>query len=225
MFTVLESIDPFTILLALLPLIGYLVVFSVIRLSGRALVTTGGRDFAALAIAIAGLLAVGPAELFFPTAAATMFGPIVWIALAAFYGLSVSLITLTSAPRVVVYGRTPDEVFKPLLAAAKKLDLAARGDSELLQVSLPTIGIRLRVDGQRAIDHSQVVAFEPNVSLKFWNRLLAGLREEVHETTAPVPRRGFGMLLVALFLSVLLLWQSFGNRELVVEGFRQWLWR
>ena len=84
MFRIFETVEPFTILLALLPLIGYLLVLSAIRLSGRALVTTGGRDVAALAMAISGLIAVGPAELFFPTAAATVFGPAVWVALAVF---------------------------------------------------------------------------------------------------------------------------------------------
>jgi hypothetical protein len=33
------------------------------------------------------------------------------------------------------------------------------------------------------------------------------------------------MFAVALGLGVFLVWQSFGNQELVVEGFRNWLWR
>ena len=100
MLNVFDSADPFTILLALVPLIAYLLVISAVRLSGRALVTTGGRDIAALALAVSGLLAVGPAELFFPSAAATVFGPAVWIALAVFYGLSVSLIALSFPPPI-----------------------------------------------------------------------------------------------------------------------------
>ena len=143
MVALLGSIEPFKILLALLPLIAYLAVFSVIRLSGRALVTTGGRDLAALSMAISGMLAVGPAELFFPTSAAAVFGPTVWLALAAFYGLTVSLIVLSSPPKLVVYGRTPEELFAPLLAAAKQIDAAATGDAATLQVSLPTLGVHL----------------------------------------------------------------------------------
>jgi hypothetical protein len=223
--TILDAVEPFTILLALLPLIAYLAVFSLIRLAGWALVTTGGRDIAALAVAISGMLAVGPAELFFPTAAASMFGPAVWLALAAFYALSVSLIALTTPPKLVVYGRTPEELYEPLLAAAKQIDPASTGNVNSLQVELPAVGVHLRVDGQRAIDHAQVVAFEPQVSLRFWNRLLATLRKEVHAQSAPMPRRGFGMLVAVLLLSSILVWQSFGNRELVVEGFRDWLWR
>ena len=229
MFAIIDALtrafEPFTILLALLPLIGYLVVFSVIRLSGRALVTTGARDIAALAIAISGMLAIGPAELFFPTAAATMFGPLVWIALGGFYALSVSLIALTSQPKLVVYGRTPDELFEPLLAAARQVDTAAVGDASSQQVLLPSIGIRLRIDGQRGIDYSQVLSFEPNMSLRFWSKLLGELRSEVRKQASPMPRRGFAMLLVAMALCFLLVWKSFGNQELVVEGFRDWLWR
>jgi len=225
LLNLLESTEPFTILLALLPLIGYLVVFSLIRISGRTLVTTGGRDVAALAIALSGMIAVGPAELFFPTAAATIFGPVVWVALVAFYGLSVALIALTTPPKLVVYGRSPEELYEPLMAAAKQIDPAATGEPTQLQVSLPTVGVRLRIDGQRGFDHAQVLAFEPNISLRFWNQLLGNVRKEVQHQPAPMPRRGFGMLLVALMLAAILAWQGFGNQELVVEGFRDWLWR
>ena len=225
MFGILETIDPFTILLALLPLIGYLMVISLIRLSGRALVTTGARDVATVAIAISGLLAVGPAELFFPTAAAAMFGPAVWLALGIFYALCTVLLSLTTPPRLVVYGRTPDELFEPLLAAAKEIDPTARGEHNTLQVSLPGVGVHLRLDGQRSIDNAQVIAFESNLSIRFWKILLTNLRRQVSLHATPMPRRGFALLVVVLFLSSVLIWQSFGNRELVVEGFRGWLWR
>lgn len=221
----LSSIEPFTILLALLPLIGYLGVFSLLRLSGKVLVTTGGRDIAALAIAVSGMIAVGPAELFFPSSAAAVFGPVVWLALGSFYGLSVSLIALAMAPKLVVYGRTPEELFGPLLASASRLDPSAEGNPNSFQVWLPKLGIHLRIDGQPGFDNARIVAFEPNVPLKFWNQLLAILRAEVHHQPKPMPRRGFGMLVVASLLSMLLLWQSFSNQELVVEGFRDWLWR
>jgi len=225
MFNVLDSVDPFTVLLALAPLIAYLMVISAVRLSGRSLVTTGGRDIAALALAISGFLAVGPAELFFPTAAAAMFGPAVWFALALFYGLSVSLIALSFPPRISVYGRTAEELYPPLLAAAKTIDVKALGDPQLLQVTLPAVGIHLRIDGHRGIDYAQIVAFEPNVSFKFWSMLLAATRAQVQQQVNPLPRRGFAMLFFAFCLCGVLISQSFGNQELLVQGFRDWLWR
>lgn len=225
MVSFLESTEPFALLLAMLPLIGYLSLISGIRLSGRALITTGGRDTAALAMAIAGMLAVGPAELFFPTAAATLFGPIVWLALAAFYVLSVALIVLSSKPKLVVIGRTPEEMYEPLLAAAREIDPKANGEPQTLQVLLPNLRIRLRLDGNRFIDHTQVVSFEPNISLRFWSTLLGNLRFQIRQQPGPAPHRGFGMLLTALFLAAILTWQSFSKHDLVVEGFREWLWR
>jgi hypothetical protein len=217
-------VEPFPLLLALLPMIGYLIVLGMIRLSGYALVTTGGRDIAALGVAISGLIAIGPAELFFPNAAATVFGPLVWIALVVFYGLIVSLIALTSTPRLVVYGRTPQDLQQPLLAAAKRIDPEA-ADINGLRVYLPKSGVHFRLEGYRDADHAQVVAFESGVPLQMWNDLLAGFREEVSKSPRPAQRHGHMMLIVAGALIGIVLWQGFGHQEQVVQGFRQWLWR
>ncbi len=218
-------IEPFAILLALLPLIGYLVVFSLIRLSGNVLVTTGGRDLAAIAFAVSGLIVVGPIELFFPRTAATVFGAKVWIVLAIFYVLCVTLIALTSRPKLVIYGRTPAETFPPLLAAAQAMDPDACGDAETLQIALPSAGVRLRVAGQRLADHAEVLAFEPHLPPSFWQRLLSDLRREMIHCKAHRPNRGLSMLAIACLLSGILIWQSFGNQALVVQGFKEWLWR
>ncbi|TWU32910.1 hypothetical protein [Novipirellula artificiosorum] len=216
---------PFTILLALLPLIGYLILLGVIRVIGRPLVTTGARDIAALGIAISGLVAVGPAELFFPAAAASAFGPYVWVSLALFYFLCVLLVALTSKPRLVAYGRSAQEIYEPLLKAAQTLDAAATGDPGRLQISMPTANVRLRIDGQPGADYAQIFAFEPNLTPHFWSQLQAHLREQV--ATSPRPRNlhGYAMLITAACLVAFLAWQSLGREELVVEGFRNWLWR
>lgn len=219
------AIEPFTILLALLPLIGYLIIFSYVRVSGRGLVTTGARDIAAVAVAISGLLAVGPAELFFPQTAAIVFGPVVWLALILFYALIVTLIALTSTPKLIVFGRSVDEVYEPLLRAAKKLDETAIGDAGRMQINLPGLNVDLRVDGQRGVDHAKVVSFQPIASRRFWSRLLGELRHEIASETVRVPRRGFWMLAVTVVLSAVALFQAIGNQAAVVEGFREWLWR
>ncbi len=218
-------IEPFTILLSLLPLIAYLFVLGLIRVSGRAIVTTGGRDIAALGIAISGLLAAGPAQLFFPSSAPVLLVPIVWCALITFYALCVTLVALTSTPKLVTYGRSPEELYGALLKAALRIDPATTGDPKSLQVMMPSVEIHLRVDGQRAVDYSQVVSFEPGVSLQFWSKLLGNLRNEVAATSAPTPRRGFAMLVAATLLAVLAAWQGVEHQELVVDGFRDWLWR
>ena len=218
-------IPPFVLLLALLPLIGYLGLIGSIRLFGRTLITTGARDIFALGIAISGFFAVGPTELFFPTTAASVFGPYVWIALATFYLLCLTLVAITSRAKLVIYGRSASQMYKPLLRAAEKLDSATVGDETQLQVTLPTLGIHLRLDGQPMSDHASVVAFEANLTSAFWSQLQGLLRSQV--VVQPVARntRGLLMFASAILLAAFLIWQSIGREELVVQGFREWLWR
>ncbi len=212
-------------MLALLPLIGYLLLLSSIRISGRALITTASRDIAALGVAISGLVAIGPAELFFPGTAAAVFGPWVWFAIATLYALCLALLAITSTPKLVIYGRTVDQTFEPLVRAAQKLDPSAVGDDTKAQISMPNAGIQLRVEGQPGSDCSQVFSFEPNLSPTFWSRLQGNLRSEFAKETVPRNLRGLGMLSVAFAMIAFLVWYSVGEEDLVVEGFRKWLWR
>ncbi|TWU43733.1 hypothetical protein Q31b_12620 [Novipirellula aureliae] len=218
-------INPFTILLACLPLVGYLLLLGMIRVSGRTVVTSGARDLVALGIGISGLIAIGPIELFFPTAAATVFGPYVWIALAIFYSLCLSLCALTSQPRLVVYGRSRMQTYEALLKAAQQIDPAAGGTADNLQIVLPSINVRLRVDGAPHSDWAQVFAFEPNLNATFWNRLQARLRSEFADSTVQRNYQGLLTLAAAACLIAFMVWHCRGREELVVEGFRKWLWR
>ncbi|MCC9603116.1 hypothetical protein LOC67_21410 [Stieleria sp. JC731] len=218
-------LEPFFLLIAWLPLIAYLLLLASIRLSGRVLVTTGGRDIAAMGFAICGLVAVGPGELFFPKAAAATFGPWVWVALSSFYALIVTLIALTTRPRLVVYGRTPEQILEPLLAAARELDPDASCDEQLMQVFLPRLKIHLRAAGNKAVDSSTVESFEPIINSAFWETLLGHLRQKAAVTPRPTPTRGATMLLVALGMAGYAAFRAISERQQVVEGFRDWLWR
>ncbi len=219
------QIEPIFLLIALLPLIGYLLQLGLIRASGKCLVTTGGRDIAALGFSVAGLVAIGPGELFFPKAAAGVFGPWVWLALLAFYSLIVALIALTSRPRLVVYGRTPDQLLDPLLESARELDSDATSDPEKLEVFLPKLNVRLRVAGPPGIYSASVESFQPVVSASFWNAMLSNMRQRC-VTASGSPKRRFSMMLVwAVLLAAVAIWQGFGQQEQVVQGFRDWFWR
>ncbi|KAA5540264.1 hypothetical protein FYK55_21800 [Roseiconus nitratireducens] len=218
-------IESIYLLIGLLPLIGYLMLLGLIRLSGRSLITTGGRDIATLGLAIAGLVAVGPGELFFPKAAAGLFGAWVWLALAVFYGLIVCLVALVSRPRLVIYGRTPSQMIDPLLAAAQELDGQSTCDRERLEVTLPTLKVRLRIGGQPGLDSATVESFAPISSSEFWDKLLGHLRVQSQTTTPPTPRRGAMMLAASILLATFALYRSMGDRQQIVEQFGQWLWR
>ena len=217
-------IEPFAIVLAFLPLIGYLLLLGSARVLGRVIVTTGGRDIAALGIAISGFVAAGPAELFFPNAAATVFGPWVWVALITFYALLVSLVALTSPPRLVIYGRTPEELIDPLLFAARQIDPKAE-ILDGLKVRLPDTAVHFRLEGYHNADHAQVIAFESNVPVRIWEKLFAHFREESEKLPPPKRRHGYVMLMFAVLLSTVLLHQGLQYHEMIVQGFRDWLWR
>ena len=217
--------EPFPLLLALVPLIGYLTVMGLIRVSGSTLITSGARDIAALGLALSGLVAAGPAELFFPMAAATAFGPMVWLILGTFYALCVTLVAMSSKPKLVVYGRTPDEIYGPLLTVAKQIDPTAVGDEQQMHIRLPTAKLHLIASGHPGLDYAHVTALEQNVPVAFWSQLLSRLRAEVASTPKTSPRNGYAMLLIAAGLACILLWQGFEKQTLVVEGFRDWLWR
>lgn len=222
---IVSYFEPFPLLLALVPLIGYLTVMGLIRVSGSTLITTGARDIAALGLAISGLVAVGPIELFFPMAAATAFGALVWIVLATFYALCVALLAMTSKPKLVAYGRTPEEVYEPLLRAAKQIDPETVGDDKQLHLRLPNAKVHLHCSGQPGLDFAHVTSLEQNVPIAFWSRLLSRLRTEVASTPKTSPRSGYAMLMFGIGLAAILLWQGYEKQTLVVEGFRDWLWR
>src|SRR5688572_189670 len=95
--------DPLHACVALGPLATYLLVLGAINLSRRPLLTTGGRDAAALALALAGLAAAGPMELFMPERAAVYIGGWVWVLLLTVYFLAVVLLILSMRPRLIVY--------------------------------------------------------------------------------------------------------------------------
>ncbi len=216
--------EPFTLLLSLTPLWIHVLVSAVIRLSGRFCVSTGGREIAMLAFAVSGLIAVGPVELFFPMAAAAVFGPMVWLVLALFYVLCISLIILGTAPKLVIYGARPHDLAEPLMRAAKQLDNRAEMNEAGLQVTLPTVGIHLRIAGQSSVDHAAVIAFEDNLSPKFWVALKLALHKEV--AGIRVPRsRGFVLTLAAILLGSFLASRILLMGPEVAQGFESWLWR
>jgi hypothetical protein len=215
----------FPILLALLPLGAYLVLMGIIRLYGRPLVTTGGRDTFALAVGISGLAAVGPGELFFPSAAGASFGPAVWPLLAMLYFLLVSLVILNNRPRLVIYGIRDSNVLQPLLLACQKIDVEARLDEAAGTVALPALGIHLRVVPHRGSDSADIETFETNISTQFWQVLLTELRSQIALVPSAPPAAGVVLTLAGLVMLGVVALQLVQQPSQVVQGLRDWLWR
>jgi len=167
------QIDPFRLSLALGPVAIYLLLLGTINLSRRPLLVSGGRDAAALALAITGMLIVGPFELFLPQASVMRYGPYAWVMVLTFYGLSVAMGILLLHPRLVIYNISADKL-RPILAeVVARLDGDARwaGDS----LVLPNLGVQLSIDNFRMMRNVSLKSVGGNQDLHGWRRLEQGL--------------------------------------------------
>lgn len=215
--------DPFSMCVAFVPLTIYLLVLGANRAFGRAIVISGGVEVLMMGLAIAGFVAVGPAQLFFPQAAVMVFGWKVWLMLAAFYVLCLLLVALTVRPRVSIVGRTSDEAFPAVVRAAQSIDNGAEIDERKMEVFLPAKSIRLRLDAIPKVDHVSVLAFEPRIPHRFWPDFSRALKQEIKTTQSVSDGRGLGVLGWAAALIAWLIYQVVPATDQFADGFRQWL--
>lgn len=153
----------------------YLLLLGTINLSRRPILVSGVRDAATLALALSGLLIVGPMELFFPFEAAVQFGPYVWLLLLALYGLCVVLVLLLLRPRLIIYNISLERL-RPILAdLVDRLDSEGRwaGDS----LALPGLGVQLYLDNFAAFRNVSLISTGRHQSLPGWRRLEADLAD------------------------------------------------
>jgi len=186
--------NAFRLCLALGPVAVYTLLMGAINLSRRPLLVSGTRDAAALGLAVAGFVIVGPMELFFPHAAAMTFGPYVWVLLMAFYALCLMLLLLLSRPRLVIYN-IPADRLRPILAGVvSELDADARwaGDS----VTMPRWGVQFYVDHLPAMRNVSLISAGPHQDFVGWRRLELALESAL--TSEEVARNPRGVSLVAI---------------------------
>ncbi len=158
---------------ALGPVAIYLLVLGAIGLLRRPVVVSGGRDAAALALAVSGLVFVGPLALFFPESIAARMGPMgtryVWLLLISLIVLCLVYMLLNLRPRLVIYNITADQLRPILEGIVERLDLEARwaGDS----IFLPGLGVQLHLDGLGWMRNISLVSSGPKQDYRGWTRL------------------------------------------------------
>ena len=155
----------------------YVALIGIINLRRRPFVTTGSRDMAALGIALSGLIAVGPMELFFPEGAAVRFGPWVWLLMITFYGLCISLVVLLMRPRLVIYNANTDSLRPALTDLANKMDQKSRwtGDSMII----PNRKIHFFMESVEWMFNVQLLAAGNRQSFEGWRELESALRKNL----------------------------------------------
>jgi len=211
-------IDPFRFGVAIVPLAAYGLLLGLINLRRKPLLTTGARDLAALSLAVAGLVAVGPLDLFMPATAANRFGPYVWLLLLGSYALIVTFLILSARPRLVLYNISTDAL-RPILAeVAVGLDPGARwaGDS----LCLPAFAIELHLEGFAAMRNVSVIAANPGQDPDKWRRLEIALAGAIRPIRVSPNPRGAVLVAIALGMMAVCLVLIAADPQGVTEGWR-----
>ncbi len=208
--------DPLHFTIIAVPLGVYFLLIGLISLQRKPFITTGSRDTATLAIALAGLVIAGPMELFFPESAAGRFGAWVWVLLIAFYGLCVSLLVLLMRPRIVVYNLGPERV-RPILAElAMRLDPKARWSADSLL--LPTLDVHLNLEGHAWLSNSQLVAVGNQQRMESWRMLERELRQQLAPIKSETVVFGVALFATASGLALISVWWSLARADAVREA-------
>jgi hypothetical protein len=216
-------VDVFHLAIALIPLALYLILLGGIHLRGRPFVTTGGKDVAALAIAISGFAVVGPMELFFPEPAAREIGGLVWVLMMTFYALCSMLTVLVLKPRLIIYNVSYERLRPVLGEIVPKLDSDARWAGECLV--LPNLAIQLHLESSSVTRNAQLIATGTRQGLEGWKRLESELAAALRDRNSPRNPLGVSLSIagVALMCCVLLLLAR--DSEAVAQSLKDWLRR
>lgn len=192
------SLVHFTI--AAVPVAVYLILIGGLRLRRRPLITTGWRDTLTLGIAASGLMAIGPMQLFFPAQAAARWHSWVWLALFALYVLGLTLVLLSSKPRLIAYGMDDSQFRHALAMAAEEVDSGSAWNGDVL--SLPSSGIQLAVEATGATRVHQVVHVGLLNNLQDWLRLEKSFVQVGSGISCPRSPAGWPLVLGGVLLLV-----------------------
>ena len=179
---------------AIIPVAIYFILIGVLRLRTRPLVTSGWRDTLTLGIASAGLVAVGPMQLFTPPQAVERWHAWVWLALLCLYVLGLTLILLSGKPRLIAYGLDHHQFRDVLFQSAKRVDDQCHWSADVL--SMPLSGMQLALEGTGSLRVQQATHVGMLQNLEHWMKLE---REFVHmggKVACPRSTAGWPLLLV-----------------------------
>ena len=208
--------DPLRQWLALGPVAVYFIVLGGLNLSRRPLIVSGVRDAATLAVAIFGLVAVGPLELFVPNAAVIQYGGYVWALLTGFYVMVATMTLLLMRPRLVVYNIKGDQL-RPLLAdVARRLDSRARWAGDAL--ALPGLGVQLHINPFPWMRNVSLVAGGGSQNHAGWRRLEQELSEELTVMSLSRNPRGNTLITAGVLIFLWLIVSVWNNPAAVGQS-------
>ena len=206
--------------IAILPLAAYFNVLGLMRLRSAPTVVSGAMDLLLLGLALLGVVAIGPIELFFPRAAYSLLGIWIWIVLIALYFFVLMLMVLNTAPKLVVYGLDHRSLRTQLceLLDQEKIRSEWLGD----MVDLPELGVRACIEPAGRGCVSQVHSAGKQQDLTGWFTLERLLAKKISKSN--IDQRGQAILLLltsfVLFgIAVLLISNDLPRLQSVVVSF------
>ncbi|MEI8372446.1 MAG: hypothetical protein WCJ35_06380 [Planctomycetota bacterium] len=200
--------EPFHQCLALGPVAIYLAMLGVINLARRPLVVSGGRDVAALGLAVSGLIFFGPVALLFPEGVAAHFGPAgtkyVWLMFVGLMVICLIVMLLILRPRLIIYNISVDQL-RPILAeAVERLDPDAQWAGDCL--FLPGLGVQLHLESVGWMRNVSLVSSGPKQNYQGWSRLEVELATALRGIEVPWNISGLMLLSVGNALVIGLAW-------------------
>lgn len=191
--------DDLHLSIALGPLAVYFMLLGAINLGRRPFLTTGARDAAVLGIGIAGLVIVGPMELFMPETAAAHFGGMwVWLILIGLYALLLTLQVLLIRPRLIIYNATFEELRPVLAEVVAELDSKSRWAGESLV--MPQLGVQLTVEPHAVWKLVQLTSAGAEQSYLGWRKLEAELTATLRRSKGTRNFSGLSLLSIGAML-------------------------
>ena len=216
-----SRMDPLHFCISIVPVTVYLLLVGWINLTPRPFLTTGTRDFCALALAVSGFVMAGPMELFLPEAVASVFRGWVWVPLIVLYGLLVTLAALMMRPRLVIYNLAPNQLNPLLSEVVGELDATTRwaGDS----VVMPGLGVQFAIESYPGMRNISLVAIGPEQNMAGWKQLGQRLRSQLTQGTYSVNTQGFSFLFLAIILAAAIAYSLFTGKQEIAQQVKQML--
>jgi hypothetical protein len=214
--------DPFRLCIALGPLAVYLLLMGLLNLARRPFLTTAPRDIAALGVALAGLILIGPIELFFTRHLAVPFIDHMWLfwsLVGSLYLSTLTLVILMARPRISLHNISLEEARRAVADAAQTVDPQACWTGNSLV--LPSLGVELALDEFQPLRSVALVSIGRHQSYRGWKLLEAALASSLRGREVPPNPAGVSFVLMGLLLSGVILFRWVSDPAAVAQHFTE----
>ena len=184
--------------IAILPLSTHLLTLSAFNLSRHPCVVSGSRNLWSLALAISGMMIVGPMDLFLPDDAVRRYGFLVWPIMIGLYVLCWIFVQLVSRPRLVIYGISLKDLRPVLERVVMGIDGETRWVGDCAE--LPNARVHFCCDEFSALRNVTLESVSDRQSHFGWRRLQSELRTAFRKVDVPLNRCGIAFLVVGMLL-------------------------